>query len=753
MANKLYEFAFKIAGDVDSSLQNSLDSVSDQMGDAQQHIKQMNQYMDQLESGYKAGSISADSYAENHKKITEALKKEKTQQEALGIAMRDSVFQNAGSKLKNSMGRSFKSVDEAMEETERNIKQMDAYLDKLEHAYKTGGVSAELYARQHDEVSAALKKEKAQHEAVGKVAAGSGGSSLMGGASAMAGALGVGIGVGAIVVDIDSYQKALARMQGATGATDAEMIGFKQSLMAVYNSGLGENMDDVARAMATVKQVTGQTGTELEGAAQNALLLRDTFDMEVNESVRTANTMMKAFGINSEQAYSLMAQAAQKGADKNGDLLDTFNEYSVHFKSMGFSADQFTSVLIDGATNGAWSIDKVGDAIKEFNIRAKDGSKSSADGFAALGLNAADMTAEFAKGGPEAQKAFQAVITALEKMDDPVARNAAGVALFGTQFEDLEAQGVLAFAHISNSADMNAKTMEEIANNRLKNFGAAFSKVGRQLETGVIAPLAEKATPVLLEFADMIEQYMPKIQEAIGSAFEVIENIGVDNIIAAVSGIGAAFTALKVIGTVQDFMTLYKTMGLFSTLGSIFPSIGAGIAFLTSPVGMVVLAIGALVAAGVWAYNNWEIVQEFFVGLWESPAAMVLMFLTGPIGLLVAAVTGIIANWDVLKEWFTLLWENPSAAIDQFCGFFSSKLGELCDWAIKKWEGAREVLSHPIDSAVRFIKGEGQGESVASNARGGIYRKGEFLTTFAEEGPEAAIPLDGSTRAFNLWQI
>lgn len=43
------------------------------------------------------------------------------------------------------------------------------------------------------------------------------------------------------------------------------------------------------------------------------------------------------------------------------------------------------------------------------------------------------------------------------------------------------------------------------------------------------------------------------------------------------------------------------------------------------------------------------------------------------------------------------------------------------------------------------------GGAVAANAEGGIYRRGAFLTTFAEESPEAAIPLDNSQRARDLW--
>ena len=43
------------------------------------------------------------------------------------------------------------------------------------------------------------------------------------------------------------------------------------------------------------------------------------------------------------------------------------------------------------------------------------------------------------------------------------------------------------------------------------------------------------------------------------------------------------------------------------------------------------------------------------------------------------------------------------------------------------------------------------GGGAKANYRGGIYNKGAFLTWFAEKSPEAAIPLDKSQRAINLW--
>ncbi|MFP3360351.1 phage tail tape measure protein, partial [Planococcus sp. SIMBA_143] len=89
----------------------------------------------------------------------------------------------------------------------------------------------------------------------------------------------------------------------------------------------------------------------------------------------------------STEAYNLLAQGAKNGLNKSDELLDTANEYSPYFKSLGFNANQMFDTFIAGAEKGAFNLDKVGDAVKEFNIRAKDGSKASSEAFQALGMN------------------------------------------------------------------------------------------------------------------------------------------------------------------------------------------------------------------------------------------------------------------------------------------------------------------------------------------------------------------------------
>ena len=87
------------------------------------------------------------------------------------------------------------------------------------------------------------------------------------------------------------------------------------------------------------------------------------------------------------------------------------------------------NMLVNGAENGTFSVDKLGDAVKEFGIRVKDGTADNA--FQKLGFDVDETTKKFAQGGAGAKQALSEVTTALFKMDDPVQQNIVGVELFG----------------------------------------------------------------------------------------------------------------------------------------------------------------------------------------------------------------------------------------------------------------------------------------------------------------------------------
>lgn len=409
----------------------------------------------------------------------------------------------------------------------------------------------------------------------------------------------------------DELKESLNTLQTQTGATDEEMQGLGDSLKNIYADNYGESFDDIAVALAEVKNQTNLTGTELERTTENALALSDTFDFEIQESTRAADMMMKQFGVTSDEAFNLIAQGAQNGLDKNGNLLDSINEYSVHFKQLGFDAEDMFNMFSNGAKAGVFDVDKLGDAVKEFGIRCKDGSNTTIEAFESLGFNADELQQKFAQGGESAQDAFQEVVTALNNCDDEVVKNTAGVNLFGTMWEDMGADAVKALTDTNGEFDKTADNLNKIKEIKYDSLENAFEGIKRQIETGLVLPIGEKLLPKLNEFANYINDNMPDIKNTVESVMDGIcsaisfvtdnLNIIIPILAAAVTG----FTAFQIISTIAPLFTMIQT----AIAGTTTVQAALNAVMVANPFGAVAVALAALVAAGVALYMNWDTIK------------------------------------------------------------------------------------------------------------------------------------------------
>ena len=490
----------------------------------------------------------------------------------------------------------------------------------------------------------------------------------------------------------NDYIRTMNNIAAQTGVTGKELQEFGQIAQDIYKSGKGESFQDIAAALVNIKQAGGLAGDELKEAANAAVLLKDTFGMEYEETTRAATALMKNFGIGAEEAYSLIAYGAQNGANKNGDLLDTLNEYSVHFKAMGLSSEQFMQALISGAEAGSFSIDKIGDAIKEFTIRSKDGSDSSAEAFKMLGLNADNMTKQFAAGGDVAEAAFFQVVEALNNMQDPVAKNAAGVALFGTMFEDLEAGVLKTYSSMKGASLDAAEAMREIERVKYKDAGYAITQIGRTIQTALI-PAAEQAglavfetmpaiqasieaaTPYVAQLGMVFANALPEIIDFAGEAVAAVASFGLtvaDNwgiIEPILLTAGGLFAGFKLAQFAKQTYDMGKAVSLLTVAyGKLYIAKAKDIAQTAQIYALYVkdAAVKALATARSVASAAAMGVQAVATLAWQGVAAAAtvattalgsaLAFLTSPIGLAVAAIAGLVAagvwmykNWDTVK--------------------------------------------------------------------------------------------------------
>lgn len=324
--------------------------------------------------------------------------------------------------------------------------------------------------------------------------------------------------VGAMAVNsADEIDNAMNSFAASTGIAKEEMSSYQDVMESIYANNYGESFQDISDSMATVSQTLGEMpDDQLQALTESALTLRDTFEYDVAESTRAAKAMMDNFGISGDEAMSMIAAGAQNGLDYSGELIDSISEYSVQFAKVGLDADDMFNIFQKGAESGAFNLDKVGDAVKEFSIRAIDGSDSTAEGFKKLGLNADDMAAKFAAGGDTAKQAFQDTINALADMEDPIEQNTAGVDLFGTMWEDLGPEAVTALADIEDGAYDTGDALNEIKEVKYDDLGSMLEGLKRSVEM-LVVPLGEALIPFLQQ---MIEEVLPVLQEMLPPLLE-----------------------------------------------------------------------------------------------------------------------------------------------------------------------------------------------------------------------------------------
>lgn len=476
-------------------------------------------------------------------------------------------------------------ADEALEAYNQTMASGTSDLNQLEAAAERAGHAAENLAEANGRASEATEElsnasEQAAEEAEG---AGNKGTDAIG---AVAGAL-AAAGITAKVMEIagavyelaGSFSEAEKTIVGATGATGRELDELMSNSLDVYASSSAENLNEVAAGMMNVKTATGLTGDALEEATDAALVLNNVLGYEVSESSRTAGALMKNFGVSAQEAYNLIAIGAQNGADKNGDLLDVLNEYSAQYSALGLSAEEFVSSLVDGAEAGVFSVDKVGDAVKEFNIRAKDGSDTTAEAFELLGMNADMMSEKFAAGGDTARTAFFEVVNALESMDDPMAKNAAAVGLFGTQYEDLEATVLPVLSGIEGGTlDMYdaVGTLAEGA----QSMGDEWQAAGNSIKAAfgsAITPAVSAGSSALAGFVQGVGEFLQE-HPAVTKAITAI-GVGLGVVVAGFA-LYAAGTAVATAATALFGTTLSAAIWPITAIAAAIAAVTAAVLFL-----------------------------------------------------------------------------------------------------------------------------------------------------------------------------
>ena len=572
---------------------------------------------------------------------------------------------------------------------------------------------------------------------------------------------------------------AMAKFQAQTGASSNEMSKFKNIARDVWSNNFGEDISDVADMMARVKQqMQGISDVDLKNVTEDLLTLRDTFDMDENETLRGAQQLMKQFGITSQEAFDLMATGAQNGLNKSDELGDNISEYSGKFKQAGYSAEEYFQLMQNGLDGGAYNLDKVNDAINEVTTRLVDGTIEGAlDSF---DTKTQDVFKAWQEGRATQKDVVNAIVEDISKTTNEQEKLNKSATAFGTMGEDFNAGFIQSLTTVGNKykdVEGAMDKVKEIANGGLKN---ALSGLGRAFLDS-FTPIGELITPILAGIIGLItvaiqgiQQGFAKVGDVISSVLSKIDTSGITELTSQVSEVLApAFDEVRkaidemkvalepiakeilgkignaiqnVVNQAQKILSvvgppilaiikkiIQTVIGMIPVITSILQVVGSVVSGIISFITMVVTYVGTSIATilgfimpivqivATIVANIWSVILTVAQNIW-SKVSEVVTAIIGFVSNLFKTVSDIINNiWSKIQDSMNKVRDKVQGVIDNINKYFNNVKSTVSDVFNGIWSKVQGVMDNVGNKISNVLQGIQNAWSGLKGFVGGVF--------------------------------
>lgn len=482
-------------------------------------------------------------------------------------------------------------------------------------------------------------------------------------------------------------------------------IGVTAPIVAAGAAGLAA-FSEVDEALDTIITKTGATGdvadslaTSFENVGSNTHLELQT----VGEAIGEVNTQFGFMDKKLEDSTNYILQFAEiNGTDVSQSAIyarQAIEAYDLSYDDLNKVLDVTTKTsqntgqavdsLFDSAIKGAPQIKQLGLSFGEGVTLMGQFEQAGVDGNAALS-SLSKATVAYAKDGKSLSEGLGELQDKIKNASSETDAINAAAEVFGTKggprMADAIRRGTLNLEDLAKIADESQGSVGETfeatldpidkSNQAMNNAKLALADVGESVQISLL-PFFEMAIDALKSFKgwwDSLDQ-------------------GTKNWIITLAGIAAVIgPALVVIGTLMSSVTkitagVKDLATVWSGLGKLFGLSGGWFA-------VAVIAIAALVAGLVWAYNNVEWfrngVNAFFQGV-SDIAVEVFNFMGGYISNIFGGIIQNFQNFfDAGKRIFT-------GFIDFITGIFTG------DWE-RAWNGVVNIFGGIFDMIAAMAK-------------------------------------------------
>ena len=471
-----------------------------------------------------------------------------------------------------------------------------------------------------------------------------------------------------------NFEKSMSNVQAISGATDEELKLLSDTAKQ-FGSTTQFSASEAADALGYMA-LAGWDANTSSKALGGVLDLAAASGMDLAEASDMVTDYLSAFGMEAEQSgyFADMLAYAQNNANTTAAALgEAFKNCAANMNAAGQDAETTTSLLAMLANQGLKG-SEAGTALsavmRDMTAKMKDGKIAIGDTQVAVmdaNGNYRDMTdiladvekATQGMGDAERASALQSTFTA----------------------DSIKGLNMILNAGVGEAADFekalrdSGGTAKETAAIMNDNLNGDLTALNSKLE-GVQISLYEKFEPALRAGVDALSGLLDAVQFVVDHSTEFI---------AAVAAMGAGIAAYLAYTTAMTIMTQGWQALTIVTKTQAAAQAALNAVMALNPIGILIAAIVALVAAFVVLWNKSEAFRNFWLGLWDK---------------IKNAVKPVIES---ITKWFSEAWETIKKAWNDAGVFFSDLWNNIKSVTSNIWKGIKTAISTVINNIKSVI--------------------------------------------------
>ena len=507
----------------------------------------------------------------------------------------------------------------------------------------------------------------------------------------------IATGLGMAVKTTADFEAGMSRVGAVANATDKELEAMTQTALKLgaetsfSSSQAAEGMQYLAMAGFKANEIIAAMPGVLDMAAAGQVALGDAANI--------ASNIMSGFGMEAGKAGQVADVLSKTFTSSNttlSSLGETMKYAAPVAHSVGWSLEEMAAAagkLGDAGIDGSMA----GTALRAAVVRLSAPTDEAAGLLDKLGVKTTNAKGQMLPLADILEQLNKGMSSYTDTQKAAATQTIFGTVAMSSMLTLMQnTQGVKDFtAELQNAGG----TADKIASKQLDNLNGAIEALGGSFETIQIAigqhfiPLVRGVAEGLTALLNWFAGLNPEVQK----------------FIAYFLGISAA--GLIVIGAVALVIGwLPKILGFFGNVTKAVQGLGTALTWLTTnPIGLIILAIVALIAIFVYLWKTNEDFRNKVIEIWNAIVAFVTPIIQTIVGFLREQFASLAAWWNEIMPQFlqavqnvwNMIWAVLKPIIDAIVAIISWAMPFILVIVQSVWNNIKGV----IQGALGIIKG------------------------------------------------